>query len=78
MGNSQKNQSYFTIGGLRPISSSWPQAPRDSDLQYFFLRDILSDERMGLSFTIAAELRQRSHSHVRVPRDSWSHFAVSD
>jgi hypothetical protein len=33
---------------------------------------------MGLSFTIAAGPRQRSHSHVRVPRDSWPHFTVSN
>jgi hypothetical protein len=29
----------------------------------------LSDERTGLSFTIAAGPRQRSHSQARVPRD---------
>jgi hypothetical protein len=29
---------------------------------------------MGLSFTIAAGPRQRSHSQVRVPRDSWLHL----
>jgi hypothetical protein len=33
---------------------------------------------MRLSFTIAAVPRQRSHSQVRVPRDSWPQFAVSD
>jgi hypothetical protein len=33
---------------------------------------------MGLSFTIAAGPRKRSHSHVRVPRDSLVHFTVSD
>jgi hypothetical protein len=33
---------------------------------------------MGLSFTIAAGPRQRSHSQVRVPEDSQPHFAVSD
>jgi hypothetical protein len=33
---------------------------------------------MGLSSTIAAGSRQRSHSQVRVPRDSWPHFIVSD
>jgi hypothetical protein len=33
---------------------------------------------MGLSFTIAACPRQRSHSQVRVPWDSWPHFTVSD
>jgi hypothetical protein len=36
-----------------------------------------SYERMGLSFTIAAGPRQRSHPQIRVPRDSW-HFNVSD
>jgi hypothetical protein len=33
---------------------------------------------MGLSFTIAAGPRLRSHSHVRVPRESRPHFTVSD
>jgi hypothetical protein len=33
---------------------------------------------MDLSFAIAAGPSQRSHSHVRVPRDSWPHFTVSD
>jgi hypothetical protein len=31
----------------------------------------LSDERTGLPFTNAADLRQRNHSWVRVPLDSW-------
>jgi hypothetical protein len=39
---------------------------------------VASDERMGLSFAIAADTRKRSHSQVRVPRDSWQHFTVSD
>jgi hypothetical protein len=39
---------------------------------------VLSDERTGLPFTIAADPRQHSHSWVRVPRDSWPYFAVSD
>jgi hypothetical protein len=38
----------------------------------------LSDERAGLSFTIAASPRQRSQSWVRVPWDSWTHFTVLD
>jgi hypothetical protein len=38
----------------------------------------LSNERMGLSFIFAAGPRQRSHSRVRVPLDSWSYFTVSD
>jgi hypothetical protein len=33
---------------------------------------------MGLSFTIAAGPRQRSHSQVRVPRYSWTHFTLTD
>jgi hypothetical protein len=33
---------------------------------------------MGLSFTIAAGPRQRSHSQVRVPRDTWRYFTVWD
>jgi hypothetical protein len=31
-----------------------------------------------VSDEIAAGPRQRNHSRVRVPRDSWSHFIVSD
>jgi hypothetical protein len=38
----------------------------------------LSDERTGLSFTIAAGPSQRSHSRVRVPWDSRPYFTVSD
>jgi hypothetical protein len=33
---------------------------------------------MGLSSTISAGPRQLSHSQVRVPRDLWPHFTVSD
>jgi hypothetical protein len=33
---------------------------------------------MSLSFTIVAGRRQRCHSQVRVPRDSWPHLTVSD
>jgi hypothetical protein len=33
---------------------------------------------MGLSFTIAAGPRQRSHSRYRVPQDSWPYLTVSD
>jgi hypothetical protein len=66
------------IGGLQPIRSSWRQAPWDQD-QYFFsteplrsysLRNILYDERVDLSFTIAAGHRQHSQSRVRVSRKS--------
>jgi hypothetical protein len=40
--------------------------------------DALSNERTGLSFTIAAGHRQRSHSQVQVPWDSCPYFTVSD
>jgi hypothetical protein len=39
---------------------------------------VLSDERTGLSFPIAAGLCQRSHSRARVPWDSPPYFTVSD
>jgi hypothetical protein len=39
---------------------------------------MLSDERTGLSFTIAAGPRQRSHSQIRVPQNSWWYFTLSD
>jgi hypothetical protein len=80
-------QSYFTTGGLPPISSSWRQTPSDSRPDFFFqlnacsyksLCNILSDESMGLSFTIAAGPRQRIHSQVRFPQDSQPHYTVTD
>jgi hypothetical protein len=33
---------------------------------------------MGLSFITSADPHEYSHSQVRVPRDSWPHFTVSD
>jgi hypothetical protein len=38
----------------------------------------LSDERKSLAFAIAAGPRQRSHSCVRIPRDSWPYLILSD
>jgi hypothetical protein len=61
--------------------------PLENHGQYFFstehlrlqsLCNIRSDERMRLSFTIAAGPRQCSHSRIRVPRDSWPYFTVTD
>jgi hypothetical protein len=42
------------------------------------LYNILSDERMGLFFTMPADRRQDSHSRIRVPQDSRPYFAISD
>jgi hypothetical protein len=39
---------------------------------------VFSDERTGLSFTVAAGPRHRSHSRVRVPLDSWPYFTGLD
>jgi hypothetical protein len=44
----------------------------------FVVWGAVSDERTGLSFTVAAGPRQRSHFRVRVVWDSWSYFTVSD
>jgi hypothetical protein len=43
-----------------------------------YVTSSLTDERMGLSFTIDPGPHQRSHSQVRFQRDSWPHFTVSD
>jgi hypothetical protein len=81
-----QSQSYFKNGGLLPNSSSWRRASRDSRPEFFFIEhlrsypllNILSDERVGVSFTIAAGPRQRIRSRVRVPWDSPTYFTVSD
>jgi hypothetical protein len=49
-----------------------------SDSCRFFMWGALSDERTGLSFTIAAGTRQGTHSRVRVPWDSRPHITLSD
>jgi hypothetical protein len=58
---------------------SWCEAPFWSPSSNFYYcqrvagsltKGALSDERIGQSFTIAADSRQRSHSRVRVPLDS--------
>jgi hypothetical protein len=77
----------FATGVLPSISSSWRPAPwepppenffkRTEPLQSYSLCNILSDERTGLSFTVAAGPHQLSHFPLRVPRDSRPHFTVS-
>jgi hypothetical protein len=67
--------------GVKPKSEKKKNGP---DFYYcqsvagFLMWGAPSDKRTGMSFTIAAEPRQRSHSRVRVPRDSWLYFTVSD
>jgi hypothetical protein len=45
-------------------------------LQNCWIKGVLSAERTGLPFTIAAVPRQRSHFRVRVPWDSWPYFTL--
>jgi hypothetical protein len=68
-------------------SLSWCQAPiwglrpnfyYCQTVAWLLMWGSVSDERTGLPFTITAGPRQRSHSWVLVPRDSWPYFTVSD
>jgi hypothetical protein len=79
-------ESYVTTDG-QSASLSWNKAPIWGiipDLYYcqtvagLLMCALLSDERTSLSFATAADLRQRSHSRVRVPWDSQPYFTVSD
>jgi hypothetical protein len=42
------------------------------------LINILSDYKMGLSFTFVVGPRQHSYSRLGDPRDSWPYFTISD
>jgi hypothetical protein len=73
-----ESESYVTTDG-QSASLSWNKAPiwgLRPDFYYcqtvagLLMCGALSDERTGLSFTITAGPRQRSHSQVRVPRGS--------
>jgi hypothetical protein len=70
-----ESESYVMTDG-QPASLSWNKAPiwgLRPDLYYcltvagLLIWGALSDERPGLSFTIPAGPRQRSHFWVRVP-----------
>jgi hypothetical protein len=79
-------ESYVTTDG-QSASQSWNKAPIwgiRPDFYYcqavagLLMWGALSDERMGLSFTIAAGAHQRSHSSVRVLWDSRQYFTVPE
>jgi hypothetical protein len=79
-------ESYITTDG-QSASLSWNKAPTwDWRPDFYYCQTVagllmcgaLSDKRTGLSFTIAAGPRQRSHFRVQVPWDSWSYLTVSD
>jgi hypothetical protein len=79
-------ESYITTDG-QSASLSWNKAPIWGLRPHFYycqtvvsvlMWGVLSDQRTGLPFTIAAGPRQRSHFRVRDPWDSWAYFTVSD
>jgi hypothetical protein len=85
-GGISQSRSYVTTDG-QSATLSWNKAPiwgLRPDFYYsmtvagLLMWGALSDERTGLTFTIAAGPRQRSHFQVRVPWDSWPYFTVSD
>jgi hypothetical protein len=79
-------ESCFTTGG-QSASLSWNTATIWGLRPHFYycqtvagllMWGALSDERKGLSFTIATGLRQCSHFRVRLQWDSWPYFTDSD
>jgi hypothetical protein len=83
---SAESESYVTTDG-QSASLSWNKGliwGLRPDFYYcqtvagLLIWGALSDERTGVSFTIAARPSQRSHSRVRVPFDSRPYFTVSD
>jgi hypothetical protein len=86
LSNQSHSQSYVKTDD-QSASPSWNKAPiwgLRTDLYYcqtvadFLMWGALSDERTGLSFTVAAGPRQGSYSRVEVPRDSRLYYIVSD
>jgi hypothetical protein len=61
-----------------PMWGPWPDIYYSLIVMDLFFWGALSDGRTGLSFVYAAGPRQRSLSRVRVPRDSWPYFTLSD
>jgi hypothetical protein len=82
-----KSSHIYITTDSQLASLSWCQSPiwgLRPDFYYcqtvecLLIWGALSDERTGLPFKITAGPRQRSQSWVRVPRDSWPYFTVSD
>jgi hypothetical protein len=75
---SVESEYYVTTDG-QSASLSWNKAPiwglrpdfyNSQTVAGLLMWGALTDERMGLLFTIGAGPRERSHSRVRVPCDS--------
>jgi hypothetical protein len=82
-----QSQIYFATGGLPPINSSRWQAPWDSwpsiSIQLkpcghspYVISSLMRGWVCRLRLLLT--LHPRRHSQVRVPRDSWQNFTVSD
>jgi hypothetical protein len=85
-GAESESESYVTTDG-QPASLAWNRAAIWGLRPDFYfcqtvagllIWGVFSEERTGLSFTIASGPRQRSHSRVRVPWESRLYFTVSD
>jgi hypothetical protein len=77
----------YVMTDRQSASLSWCQGPIwDLRRDFYYCQTVagsltwgaLSDERTGLSFTIAAGPRQCSHFWIRVQMNSWPYLAVSD
>jgi hypothetical protein len=74
----QNGQSASLSWNKAPIWGLRPDFYYSQTVAGLLMWGALSDERTGLTFTIASDPRQRSHFRVRVPWDSWPYFTVSD
>jgi hypothetical protein len=81
-----ESESYVTTDGQSaglcwnkaPIWGQRPDFYCCQTVAGFLMWNALFDEKTGLLFTITAGPRQRRHSRVRVPWDSWPYFTISD
>jgi hypothetical protein len=64
--------------GIKHPSKAYDRIFYSQTVAGFLIWGAFSDERMSLSFKIAAGLRQRSHSRVGVPWNSLLYFTVLD
>jgi hypothetical protein len=76
-----ESDSYVTTDG-QSASLSWHKAPiwgfRPDFCYCQTVAGALSDERTGLSFTIAAGPRQGSNFRFLIPWNLWPYFTLSD
>jgi hypothetical protein len=86
LGSESESESNITTDGQSASVSwnkalmwgLWPDFYHCQTVVGLLIWGALSDERTGLSFTVAAGCHQCSHFRVWVPWDSWPYFTVSD